>query len=162
LTFTVNGDDAVEPDETFTIELFDSENAVIADKAGLVTIVNDDAPAPTVPAVSVSDASVQEGDKTNKTKVSVTISLSAATTDTVSVRLKTQDGTAWSGFDYVAADTAITFAPGETSKTYTLTVNGDKVADSTKPSTSCSPRPWGRPSPTASARSPSATTTARR
>ncbi len=129
LTFTVNGDDAVEPDETFTIELFDSENAVIADKAGLVTIVNDDAPAPTVPAVSVSDASVQEGDKTNKTKVSVTISLSAATTDTVSVRLKTQDGTAWSGFDYVAADTAITFAPGETSKTYTLTVNGDKVAE---------------------------------
>ncbi|HCU70037.1 MAG TPA: hypothetical protein DGF30_12660 [Desulfomicrobium sp.] len=129
VAFTVYGDDVVEPDETFTIELFDSENAVIADKAGLVTIVNDDAPAPTVPVISVSDASVLEGDKTNKTKVSVTISLSAATTDTVSVRLKTQDGTAWSGFDYVAADTAITFAPGETSKTYTLTVNGDKVAE---------------------------------
>jgi hypothetical protein len=45
------------------------------------------------------------------------------------VRLTTADGTAVSGSDYVAADTLVTFAPGETTKRYALTVNGDKIAE---------------------------------
>jgi hypothetical protein len=74
--------------------------------------------------------SVYEGDRANKTKVNVTVRLSQASTQTVTVDLVTADGTAQSVLDYVAVSGAtLTFAAGETVKTYTLTVNGDKVAE---------------------------------
>jgi Ca2+-binding RTX toxin-like protein len=128
VAFTILGDDAVESDETFTIELSGSENAVIGDGVGTVTIENDDVDA-SLPSISVEDASKLEGDKANKTKVDVTVSLSHAATETVTVRLTSADGSAISVADYVAADMTVSFAPGETSKTITLVINGDKVAE---------------------------------
>ncbi len=46
---------------------------------------------------------------------------------------KTSNGTAKSGDDYVAKSGTLTFAPGETTKTITIDVNGDskKEADET-------------------------------
>jgi len=38
----VNGDDAVEPDETFTVQVTSAGNAVLQDPVGIVTIRNDD------------------------------------------------------------------------------------------------------------------------
>jgi Ca2+-binding RTX toxin-like protein len=128
VTFYVKGDTAVETDETFAIVLSDPVGATIDDGSGTVVIANDDADT-SLPAISIADVSKAEGDKTNKTKVSITISLSRAATEAVTVQLATADGTAVSGQDYVAADTTLTFAPGETSKAYTLVINGDKVAE---------------------------------
>ena len=129
LVFNITNDTDFETDEVFSVQLFNSENAIIADGTGVITIVNDDDnPSPSQPTISISDVSVLEGAKTNKTKVNITVTLSASSTETVTVHLNTQDGTANSGYDYVAvADATITFAPGETVKQYTLTINGDKV-----------------------------------
>src|SRR5439155_24345956 len=62
------------------------------------------------------------------TTANLTVTLSAATSKTVSVDYATADGTARSPTDYVAvATTALTFNPGETTKTITVVVNGDTL-----------------------------------
>ena len=55
-----------------------------------------------------------------------TVTLSAAYDQAVTVNFATRDGTARAGEDYVARSGMLTFAPGETVKTITVTVNGDK------------------------------------
>ncbi len=122
LTVTVNGDTLDEPDETFTVNLSNAVNATIADGQGVGTILDDD-PEPTL---SISDTSVTEGDGGTTTAV-FTVTLSAASGRVVSVTYATADGTATAGADYVAASGTLTFAPGETTRTLTVTVIGDTL-----------------------------------
>ena len=58
-----------------------------------------------------------------------TVTLSAASSTPVTVAYATSNGTAAAGGDYVAASGTITFAPGETSKTIAIVVNGDATAE---------------------------------
>jgi hypothetical protein len=130
VAFSIYGDALVEADETFTVELSNPLGVAIADGTGIITILNDDVDTvPALPGLSIADVTVLEGDRTNKTKVNVTITLSQASAATVSVRLATEDGTALSGSDYVAAASTINFAAGETTKQFSLTINGDKVGE---------------------------------
>jgi len=133
IVFNIIDDDDIETDEVFSVQLFNSENAIIDDGIGNIAIVDDDGVAST-PTLSISDVSVLEGAKTNKTKVNITVTLSASSsTETVTVHLNTQDGTANSGYDYVpVTDATITFADGETEKQYTLIINGDKIWEPTE------------------------------
>jgi hypothetical protein len=59
-----------------------------------------------------------------------TVTLSSAATFPVTVDYTTADGTAVAGTDYTATDGTLTFAPGETSKTIDVTVNGNSVSPS--------------------------------
>lgn len=73
--------------------------------------------------------SVVEG-KNQTCAATVTIRLSAASTTAITVTIGVTGGTATSGTDYrVAAPMVITFAPGQTTATYTVTVNGDKTKE---------------------------------
>jgi hypothetical protein len=55
------------------------------------------------------------------------VSLSAASDKTVSVNFATANGTATTANnDYIAASGKLTFAPGETTKTITIQVIGDR------------------------------------
>jgi hypothetical protein len=76
--------------------------------------------------ISVDDVSSSEGDG-GQTDFVFTVSLSASSTQPVSVDYQTQDGTATtSDLDYAALSSqTLTFAPGETAKTVTVNVNGD-------------------------------------
>src|SRR5207247_2582483 len=56
VTVLVNGDGAVEPDETFFVNLSGASGAAIADGQGQGTIVNDD-----LPSLSIGDAAISEG-----------------------------------------------------------------------------------------------------
>src|SRR5262249_51997080 len=58
-----------------------------------------------------------------------TVQLSAASSEPVTVRYATADGTATAGSDYQAASGTLTFAAGETSKTIAVLVNGDRLAE---------------------------------
>ena len=62
--------------------------------------------------------------------VTFTVSLSAATALPVSVNFASADGTATSGSDYTALiPGTLNFAPGETTKTITVDVLGDKTVE---------------------------------
>jgi hypothetical protein len=122
LTVTVLGDTLDEPDETFTVNLSNAVNAAIADGQGVGTILDDD-PEPTL---SISDASVTEGNAGPVSAV-FTVTLSAASGRVVSVTYATADGTASAGTDYISTGGTLTFAPGETTRTLTVTVNGDTL-----------------------------------
>src|SRR5207249_219805 len=58
-----------------------------------------------------------------------TVALSAASDVPVTVHYATADGTASAGRDYTAASGDVTFAAGETSKTITVPVNGDRLPE---------------------------------
>jgi len=59
---TVNGDTAVEPDESFTLQLSSPVNATIAKAVGTGTIRNDDSAAPPPPPPTLPDLVVQSID----------------------------------------------------------------------------------------------------
>ena len=80
------------------------------------------------PTLSVADASITEGNSGAKTLLA-TVSLSGASGSPVTVNYSTQNGTATAGSDYVAANGTLTFAPGQTSRTISLVVNGDAAVE---------------------------------
>ena len=54
-----------------------------------------------------------------------TVSLSNASSQTITVNYATADGTATAGNDYVTATGTVTFTPGQTSQPLSVSVNGD-------------------------------------
>ena len=72
---------------------------------------------------------VTEGDSGTTAQAAFTVSLAAAGSREVSVGYATADGTAEAGSDYESASGTVTFSPGETSKTVSVTVNGDDEAE---------------------------------
>ena len=78
------------------------------------------------PDITINDVTVTEGD-TGTRPVDFTVSLSAASAQTVTVNYATADGTATAGLDYQTASGTVSFAPGETSKPITITIIGDTL-----------------------------------
>jgi probable HAF family extracellular repeat protein len=85
---------------------------------------------PGTPALSIANApAVTEGNGGTRA-ATFTVTLSATSTRTISVAYATSNGTSAAGSDYQAASGTLTFAPGETSKTITVLVNGDRLGES--------------------------------
>jgi hypothetical protein len=78
--------------------------------------------------ISVSPASVSEGN--SSTTLMFPVTLDVASAFTVSASLQTSDGTASAGVDYASASPTVTFAPGETAKLVAVTVHGDTTEES--------------------------------
>jgi hypothetical protein len=78
------------------------------------------------PVLFISDVSRLEG-KNGRTAFTFTVTLSAPSDVPVTVNYATADGTATvADNDYLPSSGTLTFAPGETSKTITVWVNGDR------------------------------------
>lgn len=78
-----------------------------------------------LPSISINDVTVTEP-KSGTTSATFTVTLSGACCQSVQVNYATADGTATlADNDYVSASGILTFAPGEITKTITITVNGD-------------------------------------
>jgi urease beta subunit len=123
VTIPVVGDALVEGDETFLVNLSNAQNATIADGQAIGTIANDDAA-----TLSINDITLVEGNL-GTVNAQFTVSLSAASTSTVTVGYATADGTAAAGSDYQAGTGTVTFAPGQTTQTVTVPVAGDAVVE---------------------------------
>ena len=71
--------------------------------------------------------------KENAGAVTITVRLNAASSLPVSVDYATvTDGTATAGADYTATSGTLAFAPGETSKTFSVTINDDLLKESSE------------------------------
>ena len=126
VTVLVTGDPVDEDDETFFVMLSDEVNATLADDQGQATINDDDAP----PTISIADVTVSEGDSGTKTAV-FTVSLSHASSKTITVNVNSSNGTATVDEDYTAVSTTLTFTPGNPlSQTVNATIKGDKTSES--------------------------------
>ena len=85
---------------------------------------------PIPPRVSISDVSKAEGKNKTSTSFTFTVSLSAAYDQPVTVSYRTVNGTATASSDYTSKTGTITFAPGQTSITITIQVQGDNKRES--------------------------------
>src|SRR5262245_32572206 len=123
VTVSVLGDAAQEPDETLFLNLSNAVTATIADAQGVGRILTDDA------SIAIGDVSLREG-QSGTSAFTFTVTLSAATAFPVTVKYQTANGTAVSGSDYTAlALSTLTFNPGETRKTVTVSVLGDAAQE---------------------------------
>ena len=84
-----------------------------------------------LPTLSINDVTVTEGN-TGSVNAVFTVTLSAASTQQVTVDYATANGTATAGIDYTATSGTLTFAAGQTSRTITVPVLGGTVAESTE------------------------------
>ncbi len=149
ITVLVNGDSALETDETFSIQLSNPTNATLDSNSATGTIVNDDAL-----LIGISDASVQEGDTGETNQMVFTVNLSSESTDTVTVEYDTVAGTATAGSDYTPTSGTLTFAPAPRSCSFpcrcwaicwTRTTRRSPSGCSTQPTPATHNR-WPRPS----------------
>ena len=85
-------------------------------------------PVPVLPALSVADATVSEGNSGTH-DLAFTVTLSAAAASPVTVAYATANGTATAGSDYAALAGTLTFAAGETSKVIHVQVSGDTAVE---------------------------------
>ena len=122
----VFGDGRDEADETVVMELRNADGATIATGTGTGTITDDDGQ----PTLSIDSPRVNEGDS-GSTDLTFTVSLSAASEQQVTVNYADPGtGTATSGTDYTAVTAgSLTFAPGETRATITVSVTGDTTEE---------------------------------
>jgi Subtilase family/Calx-beta domain len=83
------------------------------------------------PTISIAPSRISQNEGNSGTLAySFTVNLDRASNRTVSLLYSTDDGTATvANNDYVDNDGTLTFAPGETSKTVTVLVNGDTVVE---------------------------------
>jgi hypothetical protein len=123
ITVPVVGDRLAENSETFFLRLTNPTNAFIADGLGIATIVDNE------PRISINNVSKSEGNG-KTTTFTFTVTLSTAYDQAVTVNYRTANGSAAAGSDYQAKTGSVTFAPGETIKTITIVVNGDKTRES--------------------------------
>jgi hypothetical protein len=95
-------------------------------------LINDHAwPPADAPSVSIDDVSVTEGNS-GTLNMTFTVKLSAAYSKAITVHYSTADGSATAGSDYSAASLDLVFNPTETSKTITIAIIGDRVAEATE------------------------------
>lgn len=118
----INGDLKREADEAFLLKLTSPLNATISKDAATCVIQNDD------PLLVIANASADELSN-ESTTMTFTVSLTAPSTQTVTASYSTQDGSAVAGSDYIAQAGTLTFAPGETRKTISVTILSDDVYD---------------------------------
>ncbi len=125
LNVAVLGDTDDEPDETFFVNLSSAQGAQVMDGQAVGQIVDDDG----LPSLVIADTAVTEGDSGTTTAV-FTVTLSPSSAQSVSVQYATADGTASAGSDYTAAAGTLTFTPGQTTRTVSVTVQGDVIDES--------------------------------
>ena len=142
ISVTTNSDALIsEGDELLSVllgTLSGTNDVTITQATGQGTIHNGPSSQHNVSAVSedsvsvmINDVLLREGNS-GSFKAVFTVQLSEVSDETVTVRYATVNATATSGVDYKSANGTLTFAPGQTTKTFTILVTGDKLAEATE------------------------------
>ncbi len=124
ISVSVVGDALDEVNESFFVNLSGPNYATLAvgQERGKGTISDNDA----IPKLSIGNLTVTEGNS-GTLDVVFTVKLSAASGLAVTVDYATVNGSATAGSDYNSTNGSLTFNPGETTKTITVSILGDSV-----------------------------------
>src|SRR5262249_50949714 len=114
ITVPVIGDAAVEPNETFTVNLSSPVNATLADGGAVGTIYDDDS----TRELFINDALIVEGDS-GTTNLVFTVVMSDTSPAPVTVQFAASNSSAVVPNDFLSTSGVITFAPGSTTQTLT-------------------------------------------
>jgi hypothetical protein len=124
LTVTPVDDTAIEGPESVTLSIGSSALYSVTNPATRSGSIADN----DRPTVNISSTWLLEGNKKSVT-ATVTVTLSAPVSDTVTVTVSTQNGTATAGSDYTAKTQTLTFNPGVTSLTFSVTITSDRTKE---------------------------------
>ena len=123
-TVLVLGDTTDEEDETIVMSVFTTNSFVdTTDNSATGTILDDDDP----PTVSIADVSAPEGDALT---FAATLSAASGKEVTVDWAAASESGDTATADDFTAVSDTLTFARGETSKTFTVSTTEDTDAES--------------------------------
>ncbi|MBD2259218.1 glycoside hydrolase family 9 protein [Pseudanabaena sp. FACHB-2040] len=156
IAIPILNDTRIEPTQTFKVLLSNASQAKILDSQGIGTILDNDtaapaptptpapAPAPTpaptptpatvLPGLSIGNATLAEGALSANGTASALfkVSLSKASSQSVTVGYATQSDSAIAGQDFTAKQGTLTFAPGETSKDIAISILNDTLVEPTE------------------------------
>lgn len=118
LTLVADGID--EQDETFTVTLAAPVFATLANAASTVTLADDDEA-----RLVVSPASVREGTGGQPPVAAFLVGLTAPSDRPITASYASSSGSAVSGVDFAPTSGSITFAPGETLKSFGVPIAPD-------------------------------------
>ncbi len=121
-TFTVPilDDTAGETNETIILSLSNPTNAVLATSTSATLTIN---------ANDMLSFSGNVNVHENADTATITVRLNTASDVPVTVDYTTSDGTATAGSDYTATSGTLSFAPGETTKTFTIPILDDAAGE---------------------------------
>lgn len=122
ISVPILSDGAPGPNLTFSVGLLSATNAVIGSGSGTGTIVQ------FVPSLSIANTSVTEP-MNGTINASFVVTLSAPSTQSVTVAFATADGTAIAGRDYSSTGGQLTFSPGQTTQTINVPVFNDVATE---------------------------------
>ena len=107
-------------DETVTVTLSNPSNVSLNDGTVILTITDDDG----APTLSIADLTTPDETAVSR---AMTVTLSSASSKTVTVNFATADGTATAANDYISTSGTLTFNPGITSQTLAVTIVQDTI-----------------------------------
>ena len=126
-TVSVNGDTAIENNETFTVNLVNASGAPVSKGQAQGRINNDDQA-----SLSIGDVLVAEGNSGTGTATFI-VRLSAPVPNPVYFNIATSNGTATAGSDYVArSQTGKFMDAGRTTQAFDVVINGDTTVEATE------------------------------
>ena len=121
-------EDGLDGSVTFTHDVWD-ENAdcpVKGESPVTVRVIDDDDDrGSSLPTLSIADAAVAEGGTAE-----FVVTLTPASTETVTVNFETADGTAKAGSDYTQTSATLTFTAGQPTKTISVSTVDDDAQES--------------------------------
>ncbi|MBD1842758.1 DUF4347 domain-containing protein [Cyanobacteria bacterium FACHB-63] len=113
-----------EGTESFGFGMTEAAGATLGiNRTAQITIIDNDAP--TSYSLSAAEFNVNEGAGT----ATITVQRNGDTSTTGSISYATADSTATAGSDYTATFGTLAFAPGETSKTFTIAIRDDRESE---------------------------------
>ncbi len=133
IAVTINGDEDIENDETFKLELSNiSSNVTLTTLTAYGLIIDDDDPVQILPRVSITHSSVVETDQ-DTTDMLFIVTIAEPVNEVVTVDYTTEDlaptPSAIGGADYNVTSGTLTFQPNETSATIAVPVVGETTVE---------------------------------
>ncbi|MEH1830010.1 MAG: Calx-beta domain-containing protein [Nostoc sp.] len=123
LTINPIADTTVESNETVALTLATGTNYTISTTTGVTgTITNDD-----FPSINLSAKQTIVEGYTTPQNATYTVSLSNASTQIITVKYATANGTATAGVDYTSTAGTLIFNPGDTSKVINIPILNDSI-----------------------------------